>query len=79
MDDPNSAQSQSSSGDQQTNMNQTKKATNNETIVNRNNSTLMPAPLNPEFNSTRNYQRKRKQNHAIGKFFFYIWEIVSVY
>lgn len=65
MDDPSSAQAALNS-DQQANMNQTKKAANNETIR-QSDSTIMPAPLNPELHSTKNYQRKRKQNHAIGK------------
>ncbi len=38
----------------------------NSTYANQSDSSLMPAPLNPtDMHSTRNYQRKRKNNHAI--------------
>ncbi len=62
-DDPNSAQV--SQGDQNgTAVNNAKKNTDS-TI--QSDATLMPAPLYTDLSSTRNYQRKRKQNHSIGK------------
>ena len=63
MDDPNSSQHSQTSDPNATGLNTSKKS--DLTLGNQNDSTLMPAPLQPDLSSTRNYQRKRKQNHSI--------------
>lgn len=62
MDDPNSAQS-SQLNEHNGTLNHTRA---NTTLANQTDTSLMPAPLNTtDLTSTRNYQRKRKNNHAI--------------
>lgn len=65
MDDLNSAQVSQASSDH--NSTASAKKSNDSTIPLQSDATLMPAPLNPDMSSPRNYQRKRKQNISIGK------------
>ncbi len=67
-DDPNSAHV--SQNDQNGATVSNAKKTTDSTI--QNDASLMPAPLYTDMSSTRNYQRKRKQNHSIGKYIFEI-------
>jgi hypothetical protein len=76
-DDPTNS-AQVSQGDQNgTAVNNAKKNTDS-TI--QSDASLMPAPLYTDLSSTRNYQRKRKQNHSIGKTtsFKYFYSMVDL-